>query len=192
MPGQVPPLTDERELLLAYVAQQRYLLELTTHGLTDDEARATPARSALSVGGLVRHVTAVERGWMDTVRQVPVDVEAGAAKYGEDFVMRPDDTLADLIADLHRAGRETEELVASIGDLGHPVPVPKGVPWYPQDVDEWTLRWVLLHLVEEIARHVGHADLVREAIDGATAFPLMAAAEGWPATPWLQPWQPQS
>ncbi len=64
------------------------------------------------------------------------------------------------------------------------------MPWFPDDIDAWTVRWVLLHLIEETARHAGHADMVREAIDGATAFPLMAAAEGWPATPWLQPWQP--
>ena len=69
------------------------------------------------------------------------------------------------------------------------VPVPQGVPWYPDDVDAWSVRWVLLHLIVETARHAGHADIVREAIDGATAFPLMAAAEGWPATPWMQPWE---
>jgi hypothetical protein len=68
--------------------------------------------------------------------------------------------------------------------------VPKGVPWYPDDLDAWSVRWVLMHLVSETARHAGHADIVREAIDGATAFPLMAAAEGWPATPRMQPWEP--
>ena len=78
-----------------------------------------------------------------------------------------------------------------IGDLDQPVPVPKGVPWYPDDVDAWSVRWVLLHLIEEIARHAGHADIVREAIDGATIFELLAAAEGWPATDWLQPWEPE-
>ena len=69
-------------------------------------------------------------------------------------------------------------------------PVPQGVPWYPDDLDAWSVRWVLMHLVSETARHAGHADIVREAVDGATAFPLMAAAEGWPATPWIQPWEP--
>ena len=48
-----------------------------------------------------------------------------------------------------------------------------------------------MHLVSETARHAGHADIVREAVDGATAFPLLAAAEGWPATPWLQQWAPE-
>jgi Protein of unknown function (DUF664) len=70
------------------------------------------------------------------------------------------------------------------------VPVPKGVPWFADDVEAWTLRWVLLHLIEETARHAGHADIVRESIDGATAGALLAAVEGWQPTAWLQPWQP--
>ena len=70
------------------------------------------------------------------------------------------------------------------------MPVPKGVPWFPDDVEAWSVRWVLLHLSRRSARHAGHADIVRESIDGATMYELMAAAEGWPATDWLQPWTP--
>ena len=58
------------------------------------------------------------------------------------------------------------------------------------DGRHWDLRWVLLHLIEETARHNGHADIVRESVDGATAFPLLAAAEGWPDTDWLKAWKP--
>jgi Protein of unknown function (DUF664) len=65
---------------------------------------------------------------------------------------------------------------------------PKGVAWIPGDVIAWSVRWVLLHLIEETARHAGHGNIIREALDGATALPLMAAAEGWPANPWVQPW----
>lgn len=68
--------------------------------------------------------------------------------------------------------------------------MPRDSPWFPSDVDAWSVRWVLLHLITETARHAGHADMVRESIDGATAFPLMAAAEDWPASPWLTPWTP--
>jgi hypothetical protein len=68
--------------------------------------------------------------------------------------------------------------------------VPKGVPWYPTDVGAWSIRWVLLHLIEETARHAGHADIIREHVDGATAFPLMAADEKWPESPWMKPWKP--
>ena len=191
MPGQVPPIADEREGLLAYLAQQRDALRLTAFGLTDEQARATPTASALSVGGLIKHVTAMERSWVDTITQQELPpVEDAQAKYGDDFVLRPDETLAEVLADAARSAAETEVVMAGIDDLGQPVPVPKGVPWFPDDVDAWSVRWVLLHLIEEIARHAGHADIVREAIDGATCYPLMAAAEGWPATPWMQPWQP--
>lgn len=46
-------------------------------------------------------------------------------------------------------------------------PVPRGVPWFPADVEKWSVRWVLLHLIEETARHGGHADIIRESLDGA-------------------------
>ena len=83
----------------------------------------------------------------------------------------------------------TEEVIAGFDDLGRPVPVPKGVPWFPAEIEAWSVRWVLLHLIEEVARHAGHADIVRESLDGATAIPLMAAVEGWPETPWVTPWR---
>ena len=190
MPGQAPFHTDERDLLLGYLAQQRYVLRLTAFGLTDDEAR-TPAAapSPLSVGGLIKHVASTEQGWIDLVvqRERPGSGEDG---YVEGFTMGPDETLADLFAFVDEVAAETEAVVRAIDDLGQRVPVPQGVPWYPDDLDAWSVRWVLVHLVSETARHAGHADIVREALDGATAFPLLAAAESWPATPWLQPWEP--
>jgi hypothetical protein len=94
------------------------------------------------------------------------------------------------LADYATVARDTEAVVRALPDLHPAVPVPKGVPWFPAEVDAWTVRWVLLHLIEETARHAGHADIIRESIDGATMYALMAAAEGWPATDWLQPWTP--
>jgi hypothetical protein len=187
MPGQAPPLTDERELLLAYIAQQRDGLRYAAYGLTDEQARLTPTAGTLSVGGLIKHATAMERGWIDTTFQR----ENRVVDYEDTFVLRPDETLAWAIGELMAAGRETEEAIAGI-DLDRPVPVPQGVPWYPDDVDAWSVRWVLLHLVEELGRHAGHADVVRESIDGATMYQLMAGAEGWPATEWIQPWEPST
>jgi hypothetical protein len=66
--------------------------------------------------------------------------------------------------------------------------VPRGVPWYPDDLEAWSVRWVLSHLISETARHAGHADIIREGVD-TTTFPLMAAAEARPATQWMQPGQ---
>ena len=52
------------------------------------------------------------------------------------------------------------------------------------------MRWVALHLIEELTRHAGHADIIRESIDGATMYELMAGLEGWPETDWIKPWKP--
>jgi uncharacterized damage-inducible protein DinB len=183
----VAPVANEREALLAYLAQQRYTMRLTAYGLTDEQCRATPSASPLSVGGLIKHVTAVERAWMETV----LERRSGSVEgYEDNFKLLPDETMTDVLARYDAAAIETDEIIAGIADLGQAVPVPKGVPWFPDDIEAWSVRWVLLHLITETGRHVGHADIVRESVDGATAFPLMAAAEGWPATPWMQPWEP--
>jgi uncharacterized damage-inducible protein DinB len=184
----VPPVADEREGLMAYLEQQRHVLRVAAYGLTDEQARATPTASSLSVGGLIKHCASMERAWMDNVLERK---RSGAQdEYEAGFRLEPGETVADLLAFHRQAARESDEIIAGIDDLGQPVPVPRDAPWFPQDIDFWSVRWVLLHLIEETARHAGHADIVREAIDGATAFPLMAAAENWPVTPWLQPWQP--
>ncbi|HVF13016.1 MAG TPA: DUF664 domain-containing protein, partial [Acidimicrobiales bacterium] len=71
MPGSVPPVADEREGLLAYLAQQRHVLEVAAFGLTDEQARTPSTASPLTVGGLIKHVASTERGWIDTVLERP-------------------------------------------------------------------------------------------------------------------------
>jgi hypothetical protein len=105
--------------------------------------------------------------------------------------MTADDTLADLLADLVAAGEETEAVIAGIADLDQAVPVPDE-PWFPKDIEAWSVRFVLLHLIEEVARHAGHADIVREHVDGATWYGLMAAREQVDLGPWVQPWTPDT
>ena len=187
MAGMVSPVTDERTGLLEFLAQQRYVLRLAAFGVTEEQLWATPTAGALSLGGLLKHVAAVEEHWIGLVLQQPDDTIP--EDYGRDFRREPTDSI-DAVLDRYAAvARHTEDVIARM-DLDQPVPVPPGVPWFPDDVEAWSVRWVLLHLIEETARHAGHADIVRESVDGATAFPLMAAAEGWPATPWIQAWEP--
>jgi len=190
MAAQVGVVNNEQEGLLSFLAQARYLLRLTAHGLTPEQLRATPSASALSVGGLVKHCARTEEGWIKTVRKEPQTVDYGA--YAESFRLADDETIDDVFAYYERVAAETERTVAELGDLGYEIPVDHSVPWNRKDVDHWSLRWVLLHLIEETSRHTGHADIVRESVDGATAFPLLAAAEGWPETDWLKPWRPAS
>ena len=188
MPGMPAPVTDEREGLLAFLEQQRLVLRVAAYGLTDEQAALAPSVSALNIGGLIRHVALTERHWIDMVQQ-----KAGGGdedEYADAFAFGAGDTLASVFAFYDGVAAETAAVIAGIDDLGQPVPVPKGVPWFPADVEAWSVRWVLLHVIEETARHAGHADIVRESIDGATGFELLAAAENWPATPWLKPWKP--
>lgn len=188
MPGVTRPVTDERDGLTAFLNQQRSALRLAAYGLTDEQARLAPTVSSLSVGGLIKHAAAMEHNWMDMVcmrrRQGSPDA------YQEGFRLGDDQTLGAVLDDYAAAAAETDATVAGIDDLGRAVPVPKGVPWFATDVEAWSVRWVMLHMIQETARHAGHADIIREAIDGGTAFPLMAAAEGWPETPWMKPWRP--
>jgi uncharacterized damage-inducible protein DinB len=187
MPGNVPPVANEREGLLAFLAQQRYVVRLAAYGLTDEQARATPSASAFSLGGLLKHLALVERNWAAIIQQRS---QGSVDEYMNNLRLGPEETLASALETYAQAARETDAVIASIDDLGQPVPVPKRVPWFPQNVEAWSVRWVLLHLIQETARHAGHADIIRESLDGATAMPLLAAAEDWPASPWLQPWRP--
>ena len=196
MPAMPPPIADERAGLKEYLAAQQYAFHAIAYGLTDEQARSTPSVSALSIGGLIKHVTQCQRGWMERVAAAPElserdrrPMQDQAQEYGDQFVMRDDETLAEILAAFERQNAETIRLVETV-DLGAAVPVPPGVPWFPQDVPAWSVRWVLFHLIEELARHAGQGDVIRESIDGATLYELLAGLEGWPATEWLTPFTP--
>ncbi len=189
MPGQVGPISNEQDGLLAYLAQMRYVIKLTAHGLTPEQLRATPSASPLSVGGLIKHCASTEESWLSQVRGA--EQKPDFAAYQENFKLADGETIEELFARYDAIAAETEKTVAELG-LDHRTPVDHSVPWNRPDLDHFTLRWILLHLIQETARHAGHADIVRESVDGATAYPLMAAAEGWPETPWLKPWSPAS
>ncbi len=196
MAAMPPPIADERAGLKEYLAAQQYAFHAIAFGLTDEQARSTPSVSALSIGGLIKHVTHCQNGWMARVAAAPDlsesdkrPMEDQAADYGDEFVMREDETLAEILAAFDRQNAETLRLVET-ADLGAAVPIPQHVPWFPKDVSAWSVRWVLFHMIEELARHAGQGDIIRETIDGATLYELLAGLEGWPETEWLKPFRP--
>jgi hypothetical protein len=172
MAGNVRPVVDERDGLLAFLAQQRAALRFAVQGLTEEQAASRPTISTLSLAGLIKHATQCERGWIVGIMS---QRELSPRDWETEFQLEAGETLAGWLETYAAVARETESIVAQT-DLDKPVPVPKGVPWFPQDVEAWSVRWVLLHLIEETARHAGHADIIREAIDGASVY-LMAVAE---------------
>ena len=188
MPGNPPSTSTETEALLAYLAQQRDGLKYAAYGLTEEQLRAKPTKSALSVGGLMKHAALTERSWISVLQGRP---SMGEAAYLDTFALADSETVASLGAQLDAVGEETVAAVAALGSLDDRVQLPDA-PWFPKNADGYQARWILLHLIEETARHAGHADIIREHLDGATMYELMAGAEGWPATAWLTPWRPRS
>jgi len=195
MPGLPSPADDERQTLIEFLRFNQNAFFAIAYGLTDEQARSTPSVSALSIGGLVKHAAGVQRGWVERVKAAPDfpprderSIEERRAAYQDEYVMRDDETLAALLDNLRAQNSETLRVFAE-ADLDTKAPVPHEVPWFPKDLDFWNVRWVGMHLVEELTRHAGHGDIIRESIDGATMYELMAAAEGWPETDFLKPWK---
>jgi hypothetical protein len=187
MPGLVAPLVDEGEALLAFLAQQRDALRYAAHGLDREQVAGRATISELSLAGLIKHAALVERAWTtflatgDTAVFAPGDDD----EWSEGFRLIEGETLDDVLALADDQARMTEKVVGALEDLAAPLPPTTDVvPWIPGGI-VWTARWVLLHLIEETARHAGHADIIRESIDGATCWTLMAAAEGWPEQDWV-------
>ena len=192
MPMNTRPVTGELDGLLAFLDHQRQAVRYACFGLTDEQARVAPAASPLSLGGLVKHLAWGERTWLARIEGRPVpgdtDPSAAIAEYMGTFQLTDGQTQAGVLADYETAAAQTDTRTRAVADLDRKVPLPPS-PWGP-DPDGCTVRWVLLHLIEETARHAGHADLLREALDGGLSGPLMAAAEGWPADGWVTPWRP--
>lgn len=196
MPGQPAPAGDERQTLVNFLAFQQDAFAAVAHGLTDEQARSTPSVSAQSVGGLIKHVTAVQAGWVERAVAAPdfppPDTRPMAeimAEYADQHVMRDDEKLGDLLAALREQNAKTLQAFAEL-DLDTLVPIPHDVPWFPTDIDHWTVRWVGMHIIEELSRHAGHADIIRESIDRATMYELLAAEEEWPETEFIKRWRP--
>ncbi|WP_375424700.1 DinB family protein [uncultured Friedmanniella sp.] len=186
MPGTAPPAATEAETLLGFLRQQRDGLLYAGYGLTPDQLRATPTASTLSVGGLVQHGILTEAQWVDVI--AGRSTEGSQDDYAAGFRLGATGSYETLRARQAEQAAATDELVRSLPDLGAAVTLPEA-PWMPKGPG-YTVRWVLVHIIEELSRHAGHADIIREHIDGATMYALMAAAEGWPETPWMKPWRP--
>jgi predicted enzyme related to lactoylglutathione lyase/uncharacterized damage-inducible protein DinB len=189
MPLHVPPVAHETDAIHAFLEQAQDAFRTLLHGLTPRQAALSPSASSLSLGGLVKHATAVQRTWLASAEAAPdlPDAAGGVDDYLDGFTFRETDSLEDLLMAYDEVSAAVLDAVRRI-DLDTSVPVPDA-PWFPQDVEAWNVRWVWWHLMEELSRHAGHGDIVRETLDGATMYSLVAAREGLPDLPWLPAWR---
>ena len=167
--GTATTTTGERADLLETLAAHRHFLRYTVQGLSDEQAKLRPTASELTLGGLVKHVAHQEANWVRFILEgteamaTPTDA-AGFERWSQEFKMLPGETLAGVLEEYEEIARRTDELVRTIPDLdaAHPLPA---APWFPPGATR-SARRVFLHIVAETAQHAGHADILRESIDG--------------------------
>lgn len=165
-PHAPTPSGAERELLLGYIRWKREQVVATANGLDEEGLRWTPKGRLLPIIGIINHLAHMEWRW--------IEGRYGGAEFPpreqDEFVVASDSKSADLIEAYWQQAQRTESIVRAapnldlpcVGDEGSrgPVHVLFG---YDEPV---TLRWVLLHVLEETAHHAGHADSTREMLDG--------------------------
>ena len=148
----------EREVLEAFLDFHREVLVRKVSGVSEQEARhrRVPSKTTLA---LVKHMTGVERGWFQRVLAGRPKAEIGPNVGGGDdsWELADDETVASLVAEYRRACEESRQTAARFA-LDHTVP--------QRRLGQVSLRWIYVHMIEETARHVGHADILREQTDG--------------------------
>lgn len=144
---------DERELFLRWLHYLRGAVIRKSMGLTDEQARWRPEGSLISVLGIINHLTHVERRWIDGGF-----LDAETSRSEDEFTPDEDLSLADAVAAYRGRAIATEATVRALPALTTACAKEPGAD----------LRWVLLHLINETARHAGHADATRELLDGTT------------------------
>ncbi|WP_375500964.1 DUF664 domain-containing protein [uncultured Jatrophihabitans sp.] len=182
-----PGKYSEREVIVGYLEAQLTSIRAAAYGLTEKQAREAPCRSTLSIGGLIKHATYVMGQHLRRrTEQVQLD-EAGFALFMGSFALTDDETLAGALSTFD--GTRTEYLAdLRAADPGADTTVP-AAPW--DGLEEPTpsvRRYELVHHIEELARHAGHADIIREQLDGADAASLLMAVEGREGNDFVQPW----
>jgi uncharacterized damage-inducible protein DinB len=160
-PARTPRSGSERELLLAQLEDKRVLLLRKVAGLSDEDLRSTSTASSLSLLGLLKHSAYVERWWFRAVF-AGEDVAFPWTDEDPDADFRPEpDETAEQIAALYLTEIERSRAIVASADLDDQARAPR-----PGEAAN--LRGILVHMIQELARHLGHADIIRESIDGAT------------------------
>ncbi|GHE26702.1 hypothetical protein GCM10017673_30840 [Streptosporangium violaceochromogenes] len=157
-------MTGERAELLETLAKHRGFLRHTVTGLTDEQAARRTTVSELCLGGLIKHVTFVEARWAGFIVG-GAEAMSASADWAAQFRMAEGETLAGLLGAYEEVARRTDELVATLPDLDASQALPPA-PWFEPGA-RWSVRRVLLHIIAETSQHAGHADIIRESLDGA-------------------------
>ncbi|MGK5636930.1 DinB family protein [Streptomyces sp. URMC 126] len=166
-------VSDERGTLLAFLEAQRGGIRRALLGLTAEQALSRPSVSEMSLAGLLKHVDQAESNWLTLAGGDVPDISFDEAMKQFEAGWRPEEreTVPALLARWEETAAAVERFIRAVPSLEDTFALPDA-PWFPKG-SRVSMRWLLVHLIEEVARHAGHADIIRESIDGKTAFELV-------------------
>jgi uncharacterized damage-inducible protein DinB len=157
-----PAAADERPTLTSFLDFLRGSVTMKVAGLSDDDARRTPLPTGTTLLGIVRHLAGVEHWWFRRVFAAEVDHDLyDDPDPDRDWHIDPGDTMAEALAAYDAQCARAREITAAAPSLD------QLSAWAPSR-GAVSLRWILVHMIEETGRHAGHADILRELIDGVT------------------------
>jgi len=162
-PTAPPALTAERADLLETLGAHRAFLRFTVQGLTTEQATRRTTASELTLAGIVKHVASTEASWAEFVVRGTAAVQQSPEEWAQEWVLQPGETLESVLAHYDEVAARTDELVRTV-DLDTSSPLPEA-PWFAPGARR-SARRVFLHVIAETAQHAGHADILRESLDG--------------------------
>jgi hypothetical protein len=185
-----PTPHSEIDGIVSYVEQQLDAIRASATGLTEEQARQRPCRSALSIGGLIKHATFCMRGVTERLTRrtpaLPID-PAAFAEYEGSFALAEDESAAEAVAEFDAARLDYIAALAAADPSAPTVEDP--APWYGIfDARPARGRYLLVHQIEELARHAGHADIIREQLDGVSIPAIVLTAEGMERSDFFEPY----
>jgi uncharacterized damage-inducible protein DinB len=169
---QLDGIGSEREVLEAFLDFHRQVLVSKVDGISENEARHRRVPSKTTLAGLIKHMIGVERGWFQEVLagRKPEDIGPNVGGGDESWDLSENETVSSLTKEYAQTCEQSRQTAARFA-LDEAVPEP--------DMGQVSLRWVYVHMIEETARHVGHADILREQTDGASGIDGDSAVATW-------------
>jgi uncharacterized damage-inducible protein DinB len=170
--GQPDSTGSERQVLEAFLDFHRHVLVSKLDGISESEARHRRVPSKTTLAGLIKHMTGVEQEWFQEVlaEREPADIGPNVGGGDESWDLADNETVSSLIEEYEQACEQSRQTAERFG-LEDAVPHP--------DLGRVSLRWIYVHMIEETARHAGHADILREQTDGAAGVDGDSAVTTW-------------
>ncbi|ATD68985.1 DinB family protein [Gordonia amicalis] len=177
-------VTGEKRELLTLLQDQRNLLKIAARNLSDEQARKQSTVSTLTIGALIKHLAHGEENAADVITERDENAEFDMSRATTEYELTEGETLAGWLEAYDRNAARLDRVIADAESLDELIPQPTA-PWAPER--EWsTIRTMILHLLRETSHHCGHADIIRDALDGQTTMGAISEGQDWADAEWVQ------